>query len=80
MKDKRRRIFIGSINSDRGVLDSVAEVKEEVFNHFASKFKETNSNRPTIEGEFGSRLSQYCRCSLEASFLDEENKAGGLWV
>ncbi|XP_058733656.1 glucan endo-1,3-beta-glucosidase-like [Vicia villosa] len=61
MKDRRRHNFIGSINSNRGILDSVAEVKEEVFNHFESKFRESDSYRPILEGNFGGRLSHLDR-------------------
>ncbi|XP_058750878.1 uncharacterized protein LOC131623901 [Vicia villosa] len=61
MKVRRRHNFIGSINSNRGILDSVAEVKEEVFNHFEYKFRESDLYRPILEGNFGGRLSHLDR-------------------
>ncbi|XP_058746404.1 uncharacterized protein LOC131619312 [Vicia villosa] len=48
MKERRRHNHIGPIISSRGLLESVNEVKEEVFSHFACKFEETDRNRLSL--------------------------------
>ncbi|XP_058741999.1 uncharacterized protein LOC131614433 [Vicia villosa] len=55
MKERRRRNHIGSITTPSGIIDEVGEVKEEVWRHFDSKFKEANFSRPVLDNvEFNS--------------------------
>ncbi|XP_058752710.1 uncharacterized protein LOC131625893 [Vicia villosa] len=50
MKARRSRNHIGPILTDRGFVDSVLEVKEEVLTHFEKKFSEVVRGRPILEG------------------------------
>lgn len=52
MKKGLRRNYIGSIYTVRGVINSVHEVKNEVYDHFEEKFKENDMDRPLLDGEF----------------------------
>ncbi|XP_058733926.1 uncharacterized protein LOC131605606 [Vicia villosa] len=63
---------IGSINSNGGLVSSVAEVKEAVKVHFEDKFKEDCLNRPKLDGVHVSSLSWEDSCSLETPFLEAE--------
>ncbi|XP_058775485.1 uncharacterized protein LOC131649744 [Vicia villosa] len=74
MKERRRHNHIGPINSSRGMLDSVHEVKEEVFVHFANKFRETDRNRPLLEGMHFKSISLEKRAFLEIPFEEIEIK------
>ncbi|KAI5413907.1 hypothetical protein KIW84_058158 [Lathyrus oleraceus] len=67
-----KRNFTGSINSDRGLIDSVGEVKEEVKRHFSEKFLESDHNRPIFEGLSFNNMSYLNSCLLEESFSDTE--------
>ncbi|XP_058733229.1 uncharacterized protein LOC131604830 [Vicia villosa] len=72
MKGRRRHNHIGSIVTSSGIVDSVAEVKEEVLNHFASKFVESDEVRPILEGINFKKISHAERFSLEAPFTEGE--------
>ncbi|XP_058727126.1 uncharacterized protein LOC131598556 [Vicia villosa] len=74
MKERRRHNHIGPITSSRGLLESVNEVKEEVFSHFACKFEETDRNRPSLEGIPFRSISMEERSFLEAPFEESEIK------
>ncbi|XP_058768560.1 uncharacterized protein LOC131642301 [Vicia villosa] len=74
MKARRRRNHIGPLLTESGLVDSVAEVKEEVLSHFANKFKEDVRGRPTLEGISFGVLSRDEKESLEKPFLEEEIK------
>ncbi|XP_058726560.1 uncharacterized protein LOC131597918 [Vicia villosa] len=74
MKERMRRNFIGSINSDRGILEAVSKVKEEVLNHFALKFSEPEISKPGIVGIPVRRLNQPEKAFLEPLFMDLEIK------
>ncbi|XP_058741986.1 uncharacterized protein LOC131614421 [Vicia villosa] len=50
MKQRRRQNHIGPINSSRGLVESVEEIREEVFSHFENKFSESEPFRPTLDG------------------------------
>ncbi|XP_058775034.1 uncharacterized protein LOC131649281 [Vicia villosa] len=49
MEERRRYNHIGPIISSSGLLESVSEVKDEVFSHFSSKFVESERSRPRLE-------------------------------
>ncbi|XP_058753181.1 uncharacterized protein LOC131626381 [Vicia villosa] len=72
MKGRRRHNHIGSILTSSEIVDSVEDVKEEVQNHFASKFVEINRDRPILEGINLNKVSQSERISLEAPFSEGE--------
>lgn len=74
MKARRNRNHIGYIVTDRGVIDSVMEVKGEVFNHFKKKSVGVENERPNLEGLSFPYLSQEERLSLECPFLEGEIK------
>lgn len=48
LKLRRRRNFIGSITTDKGEVEEVGMVKEEVRRHFEAKFVEVTSERPLL--------------------------------
>lgn len=50
MKQIRRRNHIGLVFYSVGMVDSVEEVREAVFNHSGNKFIETEEVRPLLEG------------------------------
>lgn len=62
--------FIGSINSDMGILESI----KEVLNYFSYNFSEIDSSRPVIEGVPFKTLIQSERDIVKALFLDIEIK------
>ncbi|XP_058746530.1 uncharacterized protein LOC131619457 [Vicia villosa] len=74
MKERRRRNHIGPLNSDRGVLVSVEDVKEEVRNFFGLKFDESEVSRSVLDGVLFDKLGSIERSSLEAPFSEEEIK------
>lgn len=51
LKGCRRRNHIHHILSNTNIIDSVVEVKEEVWNHFGSKFVESDGDIPTFDGK-----------------------------
>ncbi|XP_058784431.1 uncharacterized protein LOC131659235 [Vicia villosa] len=55
MKQRRRIIHLGPLNHEGGMVDSVEEVREVVFNHFNKKYYEDDIVRPTLDRNFISR-------------------------
>ncbi|XP_058776630.1 uncharacterized protein LOC131650952 [Vicia villosa] len=74
MKEKRRRNHIGPIFTSGGVVDSVEEVKEAVFNNFCNKFIDSEEERPVLDGVDFKSLSVEEAVGLEKPFLDSEIK------
>lgn len=63
-----RRNHIGTIDSSRGLLRSVREVQDEVFENFADKFKEVDLIRQILEGTLFSMLDVEDKILLEVPF------------
>lgn len=42
LKERRHKNFIGSIQSSKGMVDSIRDAKEEVWNHFSKKFMDSD--------------------------------------
>lgn len=74
VKQRRRVNHIGPIFSSRGVMSSVNEVREEVFNHFESKFSESEMSRPILDGINFNSISREEMAELEKPFLEHEIK------
>ncbi|XP_058749036.1 uncharacterized protein LOC131621996 [Vicia villosa] len=74
IKGRRRINHIGPLQSSRGVIDGVEEVKEEVFRHFSSKFEETDEVRPSLDGINFNKIREVDVNFLERPFLREEIK------
>ncbi|XP_058774884.1 uncharacterized protein LOC131649153 [Vicia villosa] len=74
MKRGLRRNFLGHISTSRGILSKVEEVKEEIFEHFESKFKESEVSRPVLDGDIFNKLSIEDKNSLELPFEESEIK------
>lgn len=53
-------------------MESVEEVKREVFHHFANKFMEEVPCRPELEGAIFKSLSSIERDYIESIFVEEE--------
>ncbi|XP_058751310.1 uncharacterized protein LOC131624376 [Vicia villosa] len=74
MKDKRRHNHIGPINSSRGNLNSVSEIKEEVVRHLSNKFGIVEEANPLLDGICFDMINEEdCRW-LERSFEEVEIK------
>lgn len=56
-------------------VSDVAMVKREVHSYFAGLFKETMSNRPTLDGAMFSKLSEDQKYSMVEAFTEEEVRA-----
>ncbi|XP_058741064.1 uncharacterized protein LOC131613407 [Vicia villosa] len=74
MKRGLRHYYLGHISTARGILGEVEEVKEEIFEHFESKFKESEASRPVLEGDIFNKLSIEDMNSLELPFEEIEIK------
>lgn len=74
MNERRWRNYIGLILSERGMLESVGEVKEEVRRFFSEKFEKSDSNRPLLEEIPFKELSLEERRSLEVPFSNNDIK------
>lgn len=70
MKNTRRRNYIGSINYNRGLVNSVVKVKEQ----FEKKYFEVHRSRPKLEEFLFKMFSLKDQSSLEASFSKKEIK------
>ncbi|XP_058775507.1 uncharacterized protein LOC131649767 [Vicia villosa] len=68
MNERRRRNHISTITTSSGIVDKVEEVKEEVWQHFNSKFKEVNHRRPGFGNVMINSLSLEESSSLELPF------------
>lgn len=74
MKERRRKNHISHINTSRGMLNSVGEVKEAVKIHFEEKFKEASFDSPSLDGISFSSLSSEDSVGLENPFTELEIK------
>jgi len=74
LKYRRKRNNIVSINTSRGRVEQVEELKKEVKNHFEERFQETNFNRPVLDGVEFKQLSEEEKMELEEPFSEEEVK------
>ncbi|XP_058777150.1 uncharacterized protein LOC131651507 [Vicia villosa] len=74
LKERRIHNHIGPISSSGSIIESVAEVKEEVQSHFANKFVEVDRVRIGLEGSFLNQISKEERLALEFPFLEDEIK------
>ncbi|XP_058764508.1 uncharacterized protein LOC131637959 [Vicia villosa] len=74
IKERRRINHIGPILSSRGILESVGEVKEEVFRHFKDKLKEEEIYRLVLDGIHFNNIIESDSALLESPFLEEEIK------
>lgn len=63
---------------NRGFLESMDEVKEEVHNHFELKLFEPEVSRPVLDGSFYG-LDTFERDYIEAFFPEEEIKEA-VWI
>ncbi|XP_058765931.1 uncharacterized protein LOC131639452 [Vicia villosa] len=64
LKSRRRRNFIGRITTERGKVEKVEKVKEEIRRHFEAKFEEANSMHPWLEGIQFKSISSADKCAL----------------
>lgn len=74
MKGRNRMKFIGSLNTDMGVIDSAGEFKEEILEFFKMRFTKPGFDRPLLEGLTFRTLSQSDVKSLEDPFSDQDIK------
>ncbi|XP_058733672.1 uncharacterized protein LOC131605316 [Vicia villosa] len=74
MNSRRIRNHIGFIVTDRGVVESVEEVKKETKLFFEEKFSEAMGGRPILEDISFSKLNRVERDGLEYPFSEEEIK------
>ncbi|CAK8562605.1 unnamed protein product [Lathyrus sativus] len=74
MKSRLRRNNIAGLNTDRGRIEEVYDVKEEFKNHFKRRFSEINHNRLTLDGVSFNQLSVEDNTILEQPFSLEEIK------
>lgn len=74
IKGMAMKRFIGAINTVSGLMDSVEEVKDTVWNFFNQKFREPDHARPVIEHISTRTLIHVSVHYLEAPFSDEEIK------
>ncbi|XP_058750108.1 uncharacterized protein LOC131623108 [Vicia villosa] len=69
MKQRRIHNHIGPILTSGGMVESVEEVREEVFKHFGNKFVEPEVTRPVLDGVYFNTLSREEARGLEKPFL-----------
>ncbi|XP_058784290.1 uncharacterized protein LOC131659066 [Vicia villosa] len=74
MKQRRRHNHIGHILSSRGLVESVEDVREEVFHHFGNKFIEPEEVRPLLDGIDFKAISSEEAVGLEKPFTEYEIK------
>ncbi|XP_058732648.1 uncharacterized protein LOC131604205 [Vicia villosa] len=70
MKNRRRHNHIGPICASGSMVESVEEVREEVFKHFGDKFIEAEKDRPVLEGISFSSISREEAMDIEKPFLE----------
>ncbi|KAI5420497.1 hypothetical protein KIW84_044336, partial [Lathyrus oleraceus] len=75
IKARARKKYIGSVETDRGKVESVEEVKEAVRSFFKSKFSEPGVIRTSLEGLTLNTISESEILLLEAPFTEEEIRA-----
>lgn len=68
LRDRQRRNYIGSVNTNQGLVEGAVEVKKEIRRHFESFFKESNDPRPIPEGFTFNRITEDDRFMLESQF------------
>ncbi|XP_058742003.1 uncharacterized protein LOC131614437 [Vicia villosa] len=78
MKARRTRNFIGSLVKGGEIINSVAEIKEEVKNHFEKKFVEDRRMRPVLDGISFETLEEEDKVFLKKPFKEFEIKAA-IW-
>ncbi|XP_058754722.1 uncharacterized protein LOC131627879 [Vicia villosa] len=74
MKRGLRRNYLGHISSTNGIISKVEEVKEVIFEHLESKFKESVEPRPGLDGDIFNKLNLEDKNSLEVPFEENEIK------
>ncbi|XP_058783877.1 uncharacterized protein LOC131658622 [Vicia villosa] len=74
IKERRRINHIGPILTSRGNLESVGDIKEEVFRHFKDKFKEDELERPLLDGILFNNIGEADSVMLDSPFSEEEIK------
>ncbi|XP_058767333.1 uncharacterized protein LOC131641013 [Vicia villosa] len=72
LKDRYRRNHLGPLVSEGGMLESVAEIKEEVRNFYAKLYSESDYNRPVLNGISFKALSEVEVSVLEVPFTEVE--------
>lgn len=66
------------LDSYRGLLEQVEDVKVEIQTHFQHRFEEPNARRPELEGVYFMQLSLPEKCKIEERFTFKELK-DALW-
>ncbi|XP_058782261.1 uncharacterized protein LOC131656596 [Vicia villosa] len=74
VKERRRHNHIGPLISQGVLVEKVEEVREEVRNHFANKFIETDSDRMLLDGISFKSISSEDKLFLESPFILDEIK------
>ncbi|XP_058756337.1 uncharacterized protein LOC131629577 [Vicia villosa] len=74
MKQRRRCNHLGPIRVTSCMVESVEDVREAVYNHFGTKFLETEEVRPCLEGISLNSISSEEAEGLESPFLEREIK------
>ncbi|XP_058752224.1 uncharacterized protein LOC131625381 [Vicia villosa] len=78
MKQRRRINNLGPLFTPEGLVDSVEDVKEAVFNFFENKFLETEVSRPVLDGIPFNSINSLEAADIEKPFLEAEIKEA-LW-
>ncbi|XP_058759850.1 uncharacterized protein LOC131633146 [Vicia villosa] len=79
LKERRRRNLMCSLESSQGRLEEPHDIKDHVFNHFKSFFKEEVEIRPEFRGIRLKSLSNEDSLELEKLFTEEEVKEA-IWA
>ncbi|XP_058755941.1 uncharacterized protein LOC131629164 [Vicia villosa] len=74
MKQRRRSNHIGPILSSRGLVETVEDVREDVFSHFERKFTDPYGIRPLLDGVPFKAINGEEAEELEELFLEAEIK------
>ncbi|XP_058740918.1 uncharacterized protein LOC131613249 [Vicia villosa] len=72
MKENRRINYTGPINSTKGMLDSVKEIKDHVVHYFTKKIEVEVGETPTLERIIFDRISEEDKVWLERPFQEVE--------
>ncbi|XP_058759231.1 uncharacterized protein LOC131632499 [Vicia villosa] len=79
LKDRRRRNSLCTLDSRRGRLEEVSEVKHFIFNHFKSFYKEEVVGRQNLSGLSFKELNRSKSIDLERLFTKMEIKEA-IWA
>lgn len=79
VKGRARRKFIGVVNTNKGLVDSITEVKEAVWSFFKNKFTEPEEDESFLAAYNFKSLNLDEVIFQEAPFSDEEMKEA-MWT